>query len=464
MSGFSFDRDSLEYALWGHEARRIGASELLTTASTEPSLNEEAPAAQCVAPHQLNAPADSFGVLDPAYWEQPNASTATTPGLEDSLPALPAVEWELDYLYYSGAGLEPAMTYDSGHGGNYDYGGDYPAPSQHDYEASLTPPSGLGPTPLQTLSQHCDGTLQDYSAALVAPEPPLRTAPPDYFVPQIPQQYIDAYDYDYFLDGFEESQAQIAAPAISAPPPFVQPSAKPLSAIGRPNEPVGTPQAVTLKRKRGAAPKGGKGKGKAREDQENVADNSSAVDHGHAEQGQDVNPRQGRPRKSAPGEQPVTHMRRRYKKNGPLSTCSLCNVTMLSPQGHSDVCTVRLPHAICPDCGKEFANDRGDSVERHRKSGSCKGLPATQASTVGITAWQGTQFTYTHTMNGENGATHATYDANVGGVVGDHDDDYPSNDSVEYENVAGPSSVTLEDLPKPTNKGKGKAARSKAKN
>ncbi|KAF9496472.1 hypothetical protein BDN71DRAFT_756237 [Pleurotus eryngii] len=136
---------------------------------------------------------------------------------------------------------------------------------------------------------------------------------------------------------------------------------------------------------------------------------------------------------------------------------------MLSTKGHSEECSVQPPPAICPVCGKEFS--RQDAVTRHLRDEICKGPSAAQASTVSITAWQGTQFTYTHPLNGETGATHATYDANVGGVVRDYDDDYSSNDSVEHENVAGPSSVTLEDLPKSATKGKkAKAAGSKAKN
>ncbi|KAF7425956.1 hypothetical protein PC9H_008318 [Pleurotus ostreatus] len=424
MSGFSIDRDFLESALRAPKEAQdqaIGASDLT---STEPQLNEEGPTVLCVDPHHLqtpapSVPADSFGVLDPVYWEQANASAVTTPGFDESLPTLTVAEWELMYLLYGDAGWE-----------------------------SLAPPSesSLGLNPLQPLPQRCDGALEGNTAAFVAPQPPLGTGSTSYFVPHVPQQYDN-----YVPDG---AHAQFAAPVIPAAPPSVQPSAKPLSAIGRPNEPVGTPQAVTLKRKRGAAPKDRKGK--AREEQENVADDSSTVNDGHAEQSQDDQPRRSRPHKSAPGEQPVTHKRRRYTKKGLNYICSLCKATMLFTDGHSRVCPVQPPPAVCPACRQEFS--RNDAVTRHRRDGSCKGPPSAQASTVGIVAWQGTDFTCTYPLNGE----YASNDVNDGGVVGGYDDS--NNGSVAYENVAGPSSVTL-DLPKPANEGKkAKTARSKAKN
>ncbi|KAL4258939.1 hypothetical protein AB1N83_012737 [Pleurotus pulmonarius] len=448
MSGLSYGSEFLQFS---------GASDPTTTTSTtstQPSLNDE-PQVLCVAPQQLTAraapsvPADSFGVLpeDPINWEQArtHASAVTTPGSDDPPP--PPTDEQFNQFLYWCFGQGPAPTYYHGNSGNY------PASTQYESEASLAPPSGLAVNPLQPLPQCFDGTLQGHPAAYVALQSPLGMGSTShgYFVPQVPQQYMGAYPYHYVPNGLEEVQGQVAAPATPAAPPSVQPSAKPLSAIGMPNEPASSPETVTLKRKRGPATKDRKGKGKARAEDENVAVNAAPVDNGHAEQNQGTKPRRGRPPKSAPGgEEPVTHQRRRYTKKGGLSICSLCKLAMSSAKGHSKECPVQLPSAICPHCGNHFANDRGDSVDRHLREGRCKGPSAPQASNKGIAAWQGTQFTYTYPLNGETGATHAAYD----GIVGDYNNDDTSNNTGEYENGAGPSSVTPENLPKPAEKGK----------
>lgn len=335
MSGLSYGSEFLQFS---------GASNpaATPTTSTQPSLNDEAQVL-CVAPHQFITraatfvPADSFGMLDldPIYWEQAHthASAVTTPGCDASLPPLTDMEFkELLSLF---SGQEPSPT------DYHDHSGNYPASTQYDSEASLAPPSGLGLNPLQ---QCCDGTLQGHPAAYVAPQPPLGTGSTShgYFLPQVPQQYMGVYAYNYVPDVLEEAQGQIAPPAIPEASPSVQPSAKPLSAIGRPNEPVGSPQTVTVKRKRGAATKDRKGKGKAREEHENVADNSSTVDHGHTEQSQGVKPRRGRPPKSAPGDQQGTYLRRRYARKGPhvspfsgvTSCCAPLTLAVFCPPVH----------------------------------------------------------------------------------------------------------------------------------
>ncbi|KAG9221488.1 hypothetical protein CCMSSC00406_0009924 [Pleurotus cornucopiae] len=321
-------------------------------------------------------------------------------------------------------------------------------------DPSLAPAHGLNPLPVQPQVYYY-GTPQGYSTVPPAPYPPMGVPPSNYYGlpgPQPPYQYgyypNNYYNY-YIPNGSDGSGLAAALPQFSMPGfpmqhPFEQPSAslsssKPLSASGRPNEsaqlPAGEAASASSKRKRPAA--GRKGKGKAKELEENVEQGTSVTFIEERADGE-VAPPPKKARRTIKASQDAAGDTKPARKN----------------RTYTQVGDNRFH---CSHCGRD---DLTKAATKKHAEMCGRALAANQPEPVGIPSMAGAQFTFAYdaaarTTQGENGLSAEVGSDDLNGNANDKNDE---NDV--YADVAGPSSVTLEDIPKPKKKAtKGKAAK-----
>ncbi|KAF9491203.1 hypothetical protein BDN71DRAFT_94719 [Pleurotus eryngii] len=397
------------------------------------------------------------------------SSATATPDVEHGLSASPPgalvnAQAPRALLQASANSAEQAVpTHDHGHAASAQQGAYFS-------DAPLPPAHGF---PLLAQPQSHFGTLQGYPAAPPAPCP-QPGVPLLHYGPRVPQQHRHGYYNPYAPNGlglvFGGATPQYAVPGFplqhqsEGPVPHL--SAKPLSATGRPNEPASLPQgqvavdASSSKRKRSAPD--WKGKGKAKTVEENVgADATSAVNN-KRDDDDDVAPAAKKPRRAGRGSKGAAGQSRTARKNRSYTLlsdgnykCSHCGDDKIKNKNkHRQMCGMEGP-LRCPICGTELASRRHDSLERHLKASRCKNTAnaVAAASTVAAShaGSSGTELTSTYN-DGENDSG---AEEDVDGCWDDGNDEHD-----EYQNVAGPSSLTLEDIPKPKNKAtKGKPAK-----
>ncbi|KAG9221487.1 hypothetical protein CCMSSC00406_0009923 [Pleurotus cornucopiae] len=387
----------------------------------------------------------------------PALDVTTTPGAEDALSAPPPSDvvnaQALRALLQASANSAGQAVATHNHG--------YPAPAhQGAYlsDASVPPAHAF---PLLAQSQSHFGVPQGYPAAPPTAYPQPGAPHLSYYGPQVPQQYQYGYYSPYAPNGlglvFGGAPTQYAVPGFpmqyysEGPVPHL--SAKPLSATGRPNEPAGLPQgqvaAATSSSKRKRPD--WKGKGKAKAIEENVdADAASAVNDNR----DDNIPPAKKPRRAARASKGAARQPQPTRKNRSYTLlpdgkykCSHCgDDTIKNKNKHRQMCGLEGP-LRCPFCGLELMSRRHDSLKRHLKFSECKNNPNAAAAAAAIAASAGTELASTY-----NDAVQETQGENDSGAEEDVD---------EYQNVAGPSSVTLEDIPKPTKKATRKKAAKK---
>ncbi|KAF7425933.1 hypothetical protein PC9H_008295 [Pleurotus ostreatus] len=441
-------------------AFNLGYPTATTTPGSASPPRSPAPIPRAVSAELVPAVPEAVAQYQPALDVDSGATTATTPDAEHALSAPPSdvinAQALRALLQASANAAEQAVP-------THNYG--YPVPTQQDAyfpDASFPPAHGF---PLLDQSQYHLGTLQGYPAPPFAPYPQPGVPLPSYYGPQVPQQYQHGYYNPYAPNGLGLVFAGTPPPYAvqgfpmqyqsEGPVPVPHLSAKPLSATGRPNEPAGPPQgqaaeATSSKRKRPVPD--WKGKGKAKTVEENVdADATSAVDGERADD--DGAPPAKKPRRAARGSKDATGQPQTTRKNrsytllpNGMYKCSHCgDDTIKNKNKHRQMCGLEGP-LLCPLCGLELVSRRNDSLKRHLKSNDCKNSPSAVAAASAAAASAGTELTSTY-HDGENDAGAEEDDGND-----EHD---------EYQNVAGPSSVTLEDIPKPKKKATKKKAAKK---
>ncbi|KAF9491206.1 hypothetical protein BDN71DRAFT_1510573 [Pleurotus eryngii] len=396
-------------------------------------------------------------------------STTATPDIEHGLSASPSsalvnAQALRALLQASANSAEQAIpTHDHGYAASAQqsaYFSDVPLPPAHGF-------------PLLAQPQSHFGTPQGYPSAPLAPCPQPGVPLLRYYGPQVAQQYQHGYYNPYAPNGlglvFGGATPQYAVPGFplqhQSERPVPHLSAKPLSATGRQNEPASLPRnqvavdASSSKRKRSAPDWKGEGKAKAVED--NVdADATSAVND-KRDDDDDVAPAAKKPRRAGRGSKGAAGQSQTARKNRSYTLlpdgnykCSHCGDDKIKNKSkHRQMCGMEGP-LRCPMCGTELLSRRHDSLARHLKASRCKDTAnaVAAASTVAASraASSGTELSSTYN-DGENDSG---AEEDVDGCWDDGNDEHD-----EYRNVAGPSSVTLEDIPKPEKKAtEGKAA------
>lgn len=202
-----------------------------------------------------------------------------------------------------------------------------------------------------------------------------------------------------------------------------------------------------------------KGKGKAKAVGENVdADATCAtVDDERDDDDGGGAPPAKKPRRAARGSKGAARQPQPMRKNRSYTLlpdgkykCSHCGDDKIKNKNkHRQMCGLEGP-LRCPFCGLELVSRRHDSLKSHLKFSECKNNPNAVAAAAAIAASHaasaGTELTPAN-----NDSAQETQGENDSGAEEDVD---------AYRNVAGPSSVTLEDIPKPKKKAtKRKAAK-----
>ncbi|KAF4564950.1 hypothetical protein EYR40_011122 [Pleurotus pulmonarius] len=429
--------------------------------ATPPSLNDDdmtpaVPGADAQCPPAVDAEQARFG----------------TPPSMDNAQALRAL---LSVIGRGGAQSPRAFEYAHGHPA-------YPQqqPGAQFFDASRPPayaPDGLLAQPLLDAGA---GALQGYFAPPPSGYYMGNGLPPlDYYGAPVPQDFQHGYYYhfDYIPDGsggldLGGAPVQYAAPGFPMPPQSEQPNAhlgnaKPLSATGRPNELAGLAEGevegLSTKRKRPSPD--WKGKKKAKEVEENVDDECGDDDD-------DVAPppkkRRHAPRKGA--AKPARKNRSYTLLPDGNYRCSRCGDDKIKNKGkHGQMCG-KGP-LCCPICGLELKSRRHDALKRHYKASRCRSAaaaaagsragPTDDSSTAGIELAIACDDIEdgTHDEDDSDDEDDEDADEDVDGSWDDEDDE-----SDVYANVAGPSSVTLEDIASPPPEKKAKKGKAAKKN